>query len=628
MKKSNSQQKKNIQKKYPFYFYLIAVVIPFFLLIILELVLRYFDYGKNLEQWIDAGNGKYMLNTEIAYRYFYNTNSIPYPIGDLFDIEKKENTFRVFVLGASSAAGYPFTPSGTFSKYIKKRLEFEFPKKNIEVVNLAFAAINTYTILDLMPGIIELKPDLILIYAGHNEYYGALGAGSSESLGNIRPIVKFMLSMNRFKTTQLLRDLIKKIMSFFSVDETRHGTLMSRMAKEQEIALGSPEYELGIKQFEGNLNDIFELAKDARIPIIISDLTCNLKDQKPFINIKSKYQPTAEKIYNDAKNELNKGNFIPAKKKFYLAKDLDGLKFRAPQEINNTIYKLAEKFNFDVVKTDSVFNSLSPDGIVGNNLMMDHLHPTLEGYKLIGKLFYDKMIEKNYLPSNERKNFKHADEIVKDNFDFTELDSVISHYRIIILKSDWPYVKTPKTTQQTLAEMNPRNFRDSLALQVIDNRIGWEKAHRIYASHLLKKNDDKGFAKEMNAIMYQYPTIDEYYKIAVKDLLSAKKFDTALNFLYRYYKRMPDAFSAKWIGTINLSKNNFAEAIKFLERSSTLNPNDAQVLYNLSGAYSLTKNYEKALSAINSCLMLNPSYPGAANLQTQIKNVLSRNLKR
>lgn len=628
MKKSNSQQKKNIQKKYPFYFYLIAVVIPFFLLIILELALRYFEYGKNLEQWIDAGNGKYMLNNEIAYRYFYNTSSIPYPIGDLFDIEKKENTFRVIVLGASSAAGYPFTPSGTFSKYIKKRLELEFPKKNIEVVNLAFAAINTYSILDLMPGIIEQKPDLILIYAGHNEYYGALGAGSSESLGNIRPIVKFMLSMNRFKTTQLLRDLIKKIIAFFSAGEERHGTLMSRMAKEQEIALGSPEYELGIKQFEGNLNDIFELAKDAQIPLIISDLTCNLKDQKPFINIKSKHHPTAEKIYNDAKNELSKGNFISAKKKFYLAKDLDGLKFRAPQEINNTIYKLAEKFNFDIVKTDSVFNSLSPDGIVGNNLMMDHLHPTLEGYKLIGKLFYDKMIEKNYLPSKERKDFERADEIVKDNFDFTELDSVISHYRIIILKSDWPYVKTPKTTQQTLAEMNPRNFRDSLALQVIDNRIGWEKAHRIYASHLLKKNDDKGFAKEMNAIMYQYPTIDDYYKIAVKDLLSAKKFDTALNFLYRYYQRMPDAFSAKWIGTINLSKNNFAEAIKFLERSSALNPNDAQVLYNLSGAYSLTKNYEKALSAINSCLMLNPNYPGAANLQTQIKNILSRNLKR
>ena len=27
------------------------------------------------------------------------------------------------------------------------------------------------------------EPDAVLIYAGHNEYYGALGVGSTESLG-------------------------------------------------------------------------------------------------------------------------------------------------------------------------------------------------------------------------------------------------------------------------------------------------------------------------------------------------------------------------------------------------------------------------------------------------------------
>ena len=281
--KTKKQKKTPSQpKKYPVWFYAIAIMIPVAFVILLEIFLRAYDYGKNLDQWIDAGSGKYMLNNEIAYRYFYNTESIPYPIGDLFDIEKKENSYRVFVLGASTTAGYPFTPSGTFSKYVKKRLELEFPDRNIEVVNLAFAAINSYTLLDLMPGIIEQKPDLILIYAGHNEYYGALGAGSSESLGNIRPIVNLMLSLNKFKTTQLFRDVIKKIISLFSSDKNKHGTLMSRMAKEQTIVLNSPEYYLGIRQFEGNLKDIFAIAKNANVPVIISDLTCNLKDNKPF----------------------------------------------------------------------------------------------------------------------------------------------------------------------------------------------------------------------------------------------------------------------------------------------------------------------------------------------------------
>lgn len=630
MKKKKETNKNNPslpKKKYPFIFYLIALLIPIVIIVLLEIGLRFADYGKNLEQWIDAGNGKYMMNNEIAYRYFYNTNSIPYPIGDLFDIEKKENSFRVFVLGASSAAGYPFTPSGTFSKYIKKRLELEFPDRNIEVVNLAFAAINSYTLLDLMPGIIEQKPDLILIYAGHNEYYGALGAGSSESLGNIRSFVNLMLSLNKFKTTQLFRNVIKSIFSWFSSNEGRQGTLMSRMAKEQSIILNSTEYELGIKQFEGNLEDIFEIAKTAKVPVIISDLTCNLKDHKPFINIKNSNMPPANDVYESAKNELKNNQIELAKKNFYYAKDLDGLKFRAPSDINKVIHRLAKQFKIPVVKTDSAFNSISPDEIVGNNLMMDHLHPTLEGYKIIGKLFYEKMVSTGNIPKTKRINFYNADKFVKNNFDFTELDSVISHYRIIILKSDWPYVQTPKSVQQTLAEMNVKNYRDSLALKVVDNKLGWEKAHRLYADYLLRKGNPKGFVNEMRAIMYQYPTINEYYKIASNQLLLSKQFDYALEFLNEYYKRTPDAFSAKWIGIINLSKNNLIKAKQFLELSLNLNQNDPQVLYNLAGTYLLMKNYENAFTTVQKCLNQSPNYPGAKNLYLQIGQLINHKVK-
>jgi len=51
-----------------------------------------------------------------------------------------------------------------------------------------------------MPGILEQRPDLILIYAGHNEYYGALGVGSMENLGTSRTIVNFVISLEKFKT--------------------------------------------------------------------------------------------------------------------------------------------------------------------------------------------------------------------------------------------------------------------------------------------------------------------------------------------------------------------------------------------------------------------------------------------
>ena len=37
------------------------------------------------------------------------------------------------------------------------------------------------------------KPDLIIIYAGHNEYYGALGVGSVETLGDTRFLVNTVI---------------------------------------------------------------------------------------------------------------------------------------------------------------------------------------------------------------------------------------------------------------------------------------------------------------------------------------------------------------------------------------------------------------------------------------------------
>jgi hypothetical protein len=118
---------------------------------------------------------------------------------DVFDAVKKPNAYRIFVLGESSAAGYPFSPLGSFSRYIRDRLKLLYPSSEIEVVNLSMTAINSYTLRDLFPGVLEQNPDLILIYTGHNEYYGALGVGSIESLGTSRTMINLLLYLKSIK---------------------------------------------------------------------------------------------------------------------------------------------------------------------------------------------------------------------------------------------------------------------------------------------------------------------------------------------------------------------------------------------------------------------------------------------
>ena len=180
-------------------------------------------------------------------------------------------------MGGSSAAGYPYTPNGDFGLYIKKKLEILYPEQEIEIINISLTATNSYTIRDLLPGVIDQNPDLILFYAGHNEYYGAYGVGSMESIGQSRSIVNFVLSLEKFKTFNLLRDFLKWIQGIFSISDSdgalqKSGTLMSRMVRDQTILYNSEVYNLGIEQFDGNLNDILSMCKENNIPVIISTL--------------------------------------------------------------------------------------------------------------------------------------------------------------------------------------------------------------------------------------------------------------------------------------------------------------------------------------------------------------------
>ena len=121
---------------------------------------------------------------------------------DYFKAEPDSNTFRIVVQGGSSAAGYPLYYGGSFSRMLEQRLLQSFPGKPIEVINTAMAAVNSYTLLDLADEIIEQRPDLVLIYAGHNEYYGSLGVGSAESLGRFPGMVNLYLELQHLRVVR------------------------------------------------------------------------------------------------------------------------------------------------------------------------------------------------------------------------------------------------------------------------------------------------------------------------------------------------------------------------------------------------------------------------------------------
>jgi tetratricopeptide (TPR) repeat protein len=613
---------KKTARKTPRWFYVVLVLIPFAVVILLELGLRVFNYGRVYDQWVQMGEGRLTLNPDIAFRYFYNSDKVPSANHNYFDEVKKKNSYRVFVMGGSSAAGFPYTPNGAFSRYIKKRLQLIYPHKNIEVVNIAMSAINSYALRDMMSSVLDEQPDLIIIYAGHNEYYGALGVGSVETLGDTRFIVNTVIWLNQFKTFELVRDLIKTFSGFFSEPVKQDGTLMARMSQRNLIPFNSEKYFAGLYQFEGNLFDILKMAKEENVPVILGLLVSNLKDQKPFESIKDGSFPPADSMFDLGNKNLLEGNIAVADSLFRLAKDLDALRWRAPEEMNKIISNLANKFGYPVVKLDSEYNAESISGIVGDDLITDHLHPNLRGFQIIGREIVNAGLAEGIFPIYHKNNlsFEIQDSITLSNYEFTDLDSTIALYQIIILKSDWPYTKEKISDEEKLTLLNMQTYSDTLAYKVGKGDLSWEAAHLQLAQHWFQNGKFDSFQKEISAATDEYPFDPYPNEFAAQLLISQKMFEEAYPYLLMLNELKPGAYSTKWLGIIDLLNNKVEPAINYLSKSISYNSSDAVVYYNLGGAYSLKKDYRTALQMVNRSLQIEPNYELAKNLQQQLIN--------
>ena len=73
----------------------------------------------------------------------------------------------------STLLGFP-NPLGTsFPAFLQVMLEDAYPRRRFKVVNCGITAINSFVLLDFVDEIVAYEPDLVIIYAGHNDqgYY-------------------------------------------------------------------------------------------------------------------------------------------------------------------------------------------------------------------------------------------------------------------------------------------------------------------------------------------------------------------------------------------------------------------------------------------------------------------------
>ncbi|MEM6842448.1 MAG: SGNH/GDSL hydrolase family protein [Bacteroidota bacterium] len=535
------------------WFKAIAVALPFVLLLLLEGILRLAGYGQSYPLFVASEDyaDHWVMNLQVSEKYFLEQANATVGYQEAFPMEKDSNAFRIFVLGASTAVGYPYLYNGSFHRWLQYRLNRTFPDKNIEIINLALTAVNSYTVLDFAQQLIDYEPDAVLIYAGHNEYYGALGVGSTTTISSNPTLVRLALELREYRIVQLITSALN-LFKPSVLEPDLQENLMKRMTAEQAIAYNSDLYQKGIQQYQENMTAALSFLSEQGISTFVSTLVSNKKDLPPFIS-DSTLEKSAQDYYELGKTAYNQQDFALAKQHFVQAKELDQLRFRAPEAMNDIIRQLAEQLSeVYLVDAQERLQAFVPNGIIGQEVLLEHVHPNLLGYSLLADAFYqtlraEDMISEDWQQASTWQQAHHEMPI-------TEVDSLKGSYEVMILKEGWPFYQ-PITDLDTTNRSLPEAIAGALAVQ----QISWQEAmERLYQYYYQNQSYEEAL-RVAEAVTLERPQEPQFFTKAAGLALELDRIQKA-DYLFQRALRLESSVPLARKIAINFIKADALEA--------------------------------------------------------------------
>ncbi|MCF0074413.1 GDSL-type esterase/lipase family protein [Dyadobacter sp. CY261] len=548
-------------------FKVIAVLMPFLVLFVLEGALRLFGYGHDLGVFTDdpARKGYLVLNPHASKRYFANQKNATYGNAEAFPMKKVPGTFRIFVLGESTTIGYPYMNNGSFHRWLQYRLMHTYPDRDFEIINLSLTAVNSYTVLDFGKAVLDYEPDAVLVYTGHNEYYGAMGVAATEGIGHSRCLARLLMTLRGLRLTQLIASVTDKVTGLISGKQVDlRENLMKRMAANEQIAFGSEEYGAGVEQFRANMDELAAAMSKKGIPLLIGSLVSNEKDLKPFISIKDKQGQSADAHYRSGAALYQKADYRHAKKEFVQAKELDALRFRAPEALNQIIKTISVAHKgITFVDIRALFEAHSAGGILGKETLLEHVHPNLQGYALLSEAFYQSMKKAGTLPA---PTAEMSFETLKRQMPITMVDSLKGEFEMMILKEGWPF-NAPMPAE----EKREKTEEEQLAGALVVKQISWREAMARLQKYYITKRDTTEMLRVAEALALDDPLNPVHYELSGKLSAALNLNDHAVHYLKKAF-RMENSFErARMLFVILLKMDEPAEALPYVAYAAANN---------------------------------------------------------
>jgi tetratricopeptide (TPR) repeat protein len=112
------------------------------------------------------------------------------------------------------------------------------------------------------------------------------------------------------------------------------------------------------------------------------------------------------------------------------------------------------------------FEQASPEGIVGDELLLEHVHPNAEGYFLLADAYYEALQASQEIGDWSRAPSR---DLARREMPITAIDRILADHTVRELEADFPFTET----RREVAFPEPQNELEELARQRHAEEIGW-----------------------------------------------------------------------------------------------------------------------------------------------------------
>jgi lysophospholipase L1-like esterase len=358
------------------------------------------------------------LNSDVDQVYF-GTQPMQGPEPRRFELPKPAGRYRILFLGASTVIGFPYAPELAFPRQVELMLEAQQPGLEVESLNAGITAINSFEIADLAAFAAECEPDLVVIHAGHNEFFGPGGPGSTV-LPIPPPLLRLTFALRRTRIGQSLT-------TRFGTPPDNGVNPLEKFPRLTGIRLRDPEFDAAMDNYERNLRIAVSRLRSQGLPVLLTTVACNLRDQPPIKSIwppalspatvellerglnrveehLASEQPQAalDRLLAMAPEARESANWQfrqaqalerldrpqQAAAAYSLARDLDGCRFRAPShcgEIVRSVWRELLGPDVHLLDWEQHLTESSSGNSPGSELFLEHVHYNQAGHRLLAE---------------------------------------------------------------------------------------------------------------------------------------------------------------------------------------------------------------------------------------------------